>query len=300
MDTQTPPTNDVLFSPLTETIHGGNCVAIIGAGVSAGDYPLWNELISILRESCEVRPEELQSNDPLDVAEAAKGKGKDYYDLLDEKFGRKDNPQTLYRYHMLARIKFASYITLNFDPLLLDTLNLHRNVKVSEYPVLKNQYHGERELFYLHGRLGPDRPAAKTKIVLTRTEFEEAYDPFKGRLHAFLQSTFLDYNVCFIGCNPEEENMRHLLKECEKCCENLHGLQDGNRPKRFLLWDGNSEPPETLTKYCGIEVVRYPNIDTKFSGLDQILKCWAKQEEPLYRSAGVDKSLYQADVEPEQ
>ena len=55
---------------------------------------------------------------------------------------------------------------------------MHFDVTVSEYPHLQNQHHGHKELFYLHGRLGPDRPAASTPLVLTQGEFDRAYDPY--------------------------------------------------------------------------------------------------------------------------
>ena len=78
-----------------------------------------------------------------------------------------------------------------------------------------------------------------------------------------------------------------------------HGLHDNARPRRFLLLDGDSDPPSSLEK-CGINVVRYPKTDKQFSGLDQILEYWAKKKEPAFREAGVEKSPYNPKVEREQ
>jgi hypothetical protein len=154
-----PPTNDVLFQVLTRVIWEGRCIVVLGAGVSAADYPLWTDLIAILQERCGLRAEDLLSTDPLDVAQAAKDKDpQEYARTLDEGFSRKGRPLSATRYRLLARIKFASYINLNLDPLLLDILDEHFDITVSEYPHLQNQHHGSRELFYMHGRLGPDRP----------------------------------------------------------------------------------------------------------------------------------------------
>ena len=300
MDTQSPPTNDVLFDALTDVIQEGNCIAIIGAGVSADDYPLWDKLVSTLQNGCGVRSEDLTGDDFLDIAEVAKKKNRrSYFKILDDVFSQKENPKSLCRYHMLSRIKFSSYITLNYDSLLLDTIDLHRDVTVSQYPSLKSQHHGKQELFYIHGRLGPDQPASQASIVLTRAEFEEAYNPYEQRLHAFLQSTFLDYNVCFIGCNPDEPHMKFLIKAFNNFSEKKHGLHDVMRPKWFLLWDGESDSPELL-KDCGIHMVKYPRRDKSFSGLDQVLEYWANRKKPVIREAGVEKSSYDTNVEPEK
>lgn len=296
MTIQHAPTNDALFGPLTDVIKGGSCIAILGAGVSAGDYLLWDKLIQVLQDRCSVRPEESRSDDLLDLAQAAKEKNPDeYHRVLDELFVRKELPKTLNRYHMLARIEFSSYVTLNFDSLLLHTLDLHRNITVSEFPHLKSDHHRGGELFYIHGRLGEDRKASTTSIVLTRTEFNDAYDPNKNRLHAFLQCVFTDYNVCFIGCNPAEPNMTRLLQACESFCSLAHGFVDPARPRWFLLWDNKSQVPDIETS--GIKVVSYSKQDQRFSGLDQVLEYWAGRKTPLIRQPGVEESPYATDGE---
>lgn len=292
-----PPTNDMLFSVLEQSIWTNHCIAIIGSGLSVGDYPVWSELTDILQDRCSVRPEDSVSTDPLDVAEAAKKKGPVYFKVLDEVFQRKEYPRSRDRYHLLARIPFSSYVTLNFDTLLLDTIALHKDVTVSEYPVLQNQHHRNAELFYLHGRLGPDRPAAVTQIVLTRKEFEDAYDPYANRLHGFLQSTFLDNDVCFIGCNPSEAHMQRLLEACRRFSKQAHGIHDTSIPRWFLLWDDESEVPPVLAA-CGIHAIRYGKVSPDFSGFDQVLKYLARKKEPVFRKLGREQSPFSTDVEP--
>ncbi len=110
-----PPTNDALFEVLTASIWDGRCIVVIGAGVSAADYPLWPDLIAVLQERCGLRAEDLVSKNPLEVAQAAKDKNlQEYVKALDEVFRRKERPVSAKRYHLLARTKFASYISLNF------------------------------------------------------------------------------------------------------------------------------------------------------------------------------------------
>ncbi|MCJ7543643.1 MAG: SIR2 family protein [Phycisphaerae bacterium] len=294
------PTNDLLFESLTKSVRSGRCIAILGAGMSAGDYPPWSTLLHMLRDGCSIRAEDLSSADPLDIAEAAKRKDQDrYHLLLDETFARKESPKSAPRYHLLARIEFASYITLNFDPLLADILDLHRNITVSAYPWIQDMYHGNRELFYVHGRLGPGYPAAKAKIVLTRAEFDQAYDPYGSRLHGFLQSTFLDHDVCFIGCNPVEANLERLLRACQSFCKGQYALDGPSPPHWFLLSDDAAEMPNGLDD-CGIRLVRYPRVDVSFLGLDRVLEYWAGRRTPVVREPGTRESVYRGDVEPGQ
>ena len=300
MSNTVAPTNDVLFEVLTRVISEGRCIVVVGAGVSAADYPLWPDLIAILQERCGLRAEDLRTANPLDIAQAAKDKNPEQYaQALDDVFRRKERVLSSKRYHLLARISFASYLNLNFDPLLLDILDLHFDVTVSEYPHLQNQHHGPRELFYMHGRLGPGRPAATSPIVLTRSEFERAYDPLQTRLHGFIQATMLDHHVCFLGCNPTEPYLARLLAACKSFCDADHGLIDPKRPRWFLLAEDSYLDSPSLTA-SGIHVVRYPRRDASFSGMDAVLDYWSKKQPPAFRTPGVEPSPYRVDVEPER
>jgi SIR2-like domain len=295
-----PPTNDVLFEVLTRVIWEGRCIVVIGAGVSAADYPVWTDLIAILQERCGLRAEDLLSTNPLDVAEAAKDKNpEEYARVLDEVFKRKDRPLSAKRYHLLARINFSSYVNLNLDPLLLDILDVHFDVTVSEYPHLQNQHHGRHELFYMHGRLGPDRPASTSRIVLTRAEFDQAYNPLQTRLHGFIQATMLDHHVCFLGCSPTEPYLARLMAACKSFCDADHGLVDPDRPRWFLLAE-ESYPESPALAASGIHLVRYPRRDASFSGMDAVLDYWAKKKPPTLRTPGVEPSPYRVDVEPDR
>jgi hypothetical protein len=295
-----PPTNDILFPALTESIRGGKCVAVIGAGVSANDYPIWGHLISQLQERCGVRAEDLPSNSPLDVAQASRDKNPAaYYQALDEIFDRRPTPKSARRYHLLARIDFASYLTLNLDPLLVDTLDLHYNITVSDFPNLQSQNHCQREIFCVHGRLGPGRPAATTPVVLTRREFEVAYDPFGIPLHSFVQQTLIANDVCFLGCNPSEPNLARLLESCKQHCRAQHDLTSTTRPNWYLLAEDSYEQLEAVED-CGVHVVRYSKRDPQFSGLDEVLEYWANKKAPFLRPAGVQRSRFNSDVEPDR
>jgi hypothetical protein len=294
------PTNDVIFPALTTSVRTGRCVAIIGAGISAADYPVWNDLIGQLQERCGLRAEDLFSTHSLDIAQAAKDKNAPaYFRALDEIFAHRSAPKTAARYHLLARIPFASYISLNFDPLLVDTLDLHRNITVSDYPNLQVQHQGPNEVFCIHGRLGPNRPAANTQIVLTRREFEAAYDPWGMLLHSFIQQTITAQDVCFLGCNPAEPYLGRIFESCKRYCQSQHGLTSPGRPNWYLLADEGYERLETVSE-CGIHVVQYAKRDSLYSGLDSVLEHWADKKPPLLRVSGVQRSPYDPEVEPDR
>jgi len=294
-----PPTTDELFKPLTDSVKAGNCVAVIGAGVSAGDYPLWSDLIQILRDRCGLKAEDFHSIDPLDIAETARSKDDEaYHATLTDVFKRKDAPQTALRYHLLARTKFISYVTLNFDPLLVDILSLHRNTYVSEYPWLSSEHNGNREVFHIHGRVWPDAGVRKHGVVLTRKDFDEAYNPYDSLLHAYLQTTFTQHDICFIGCNPTESNMHRLLRACKSIRDKMPSADDYRPPSWYLLWNDSSNLPPTLAE-CGIRPVLYQPLNNAYVGLDRVLAYWAGQSAPKIRRPSSTPSVYSAEKEPD-
>lgn len=295
-----PPTNDVVFPALRASIQAGRCAAVIGAGMSAGDYPIWTDLISQLQERCGLRSEDLSSRDPLDIAQTAKDKNPAaYFEALDEIFAPKLAPNSASRYHLLPRIGFISYLSLNIDPVLVDTFNLHSNVTVSDFPNLQAQNHGQRELFCIHGRLGRDRPAATTSIVLTRREFEAAYDPWGSPLHSFVQQTILAHDLCFLGCNPAEPYLARILESCKRHNHAQHGLTSPARPQWYLLADEGYGQLDAASD-CGIHVVHYDKLDSHFTGMDAVLEYWANKRPPFLRPSGVQESRFNPDVEPDK
>ena len=295
-----PPTNDVVFPALTDSIQAGRCIAVIGAGMSADDYPIWTELINQLEERCDLRSEDLSSRNLLDSAQTAKDKNPDaYFQALDDIFARKPAPGAAAKYHLLARLGFISYLSLNIDPVLVDTFDLHYNIAVSDFPNLQAQNHGHREVFCIHGRLGPGRPAATTPIVLTRREFDDAYDPWGSSLHAFIQQSILAHDLCFLGCNPAEPYLANILASCKRHCQAQHSLRSTTRPHWYLLVDEGYEDLDVAAA-CGIHVVRYDKQDSQFTGINSVLEYWANKKPPLLRPAGVQESRFNPDVEPDK
>jgi len=292
------PNNRPLFDRLTESVSSGRCIAVLGAGMSVPDYPIWDVLVRKLTDFCKVKPEDVVRSDPLDLAEAAQRNDPDgFWHVMRGAFAPKEHLVCATRYHLLERIGFASYLTLNFDPVLATVFSLHRNVTVSQYPWLHGRYHGKQELFYLHGRFEWSDDSKPPRVVLTRTEFEQAYKSSKSLLYAFLLTTFTQYDVCFLGCNPAQADMRKLLAACREIRESAFGYKTPNRPTWYLLVDSDSRLPKSVTA-AGLELVPYDKQDRDYSGLDEILRYWARQQTPYVRQPGDPVQNYSPHAEP--
>jgi hypothetical protein len=281
-----PPTNHVLFSKLTESVNSKNCIAILGAGVSSPDYPLWTELTEKLRGACGVRAEDLISNESPHVLEVARSKSPDkFLETLRTIFASSKNPKCANRYHMIARIPFLHIVTLNFDPLLVDIIGLHRNVTVSKYPWIMARDIKRSELVYLHGCLDGEFDEAKWPLVLTQKDFEKAYDPDGSLLHGFLQMALLGNDVCFLGCNPTEPSLARLFEKCAKLRRQFYDSANLSKPNWYALLDEETWDRKPLDD-AGINAVLYPKIDDGYLGFDQVLECWADKKEPFVRRNG--------------
>lgn len=286
------PTNDVLFGPLTEAVSSGKCIAVIGAGMSAADFPAWWPLLDRLQKRCGIRAEDVQGKDPLDIAEAAFLKSRtDYFAELDEVFKTPDYPKSSTRYHLLARANFLCYINLNFDALMVDTLGLHQDVTVSDYPILQAHNIGNKEVFHIHGRFGPDRPASTTNHVLTRSDFSKAYASGRSRLPGFLLEAFLDNHICFLGCNPAEQHMQELLKVCDGIRSDEHG-QSGPYLSRWFFLQPFDTPIDETVEASGVKTVKYPKINSQYLGLDAVLEHLAGKKPPTARRPGPKDTAY--------
>ncbi|MEO8268593.1 MAG: SIR2 family protein, partial [Aureliella sp.] len=259
-------TNAIGFDELKRSIENERCIAVIGAGVSAPDFPLWAPLMGRLLTACSIRPEDLplsSVNDLMLQAEHLRlNHRQKYYEVLNDIFTNSSvSATTQERYHLLVRINFCSYINLNFDQCLINTMNLHENIHVSIYPNLSPQFLQRREIYHLHGQICQDRRAEDGAIVLTKDEFDHAYQPH-SRLHSLLNTAFNDHDICFLGCNPAEPNFNRLLRACKNLQDQVHGLTDFNRPRRFLIWDDESSLPDL--NGTGIHAIDYSRKNATF------------------------------------
>ena len=281
-------------------IRRGRCVAWIGAGLPrAIDYPDWKGTVRALCLSCDV-PEltesEAESADRLiDKAEECKVAKPDAYDdTIQRLFGR-PVVQTRLAYSLLMQLPFKAYLTTNFDPILSETAKTHGHRNVFSYPVLNPVYleKYERPIIYLHGRVSATPQCPDNRIILPRSEFDDAYE---GRriVSTFLQSLLQEYDVLFLGCRLQERYMREIFHRVYQI--HLHQPAEAPRraPQRFVVlpvakanlqvsedalaphrMETNLEAAEIEAQgFQGmqIDVIRYSPSDRRHGELEGILK----------------------------
>lgn len=283
MPNPAPPTNDHLLLPLHEAIKSGRCVAIIGAGMSRPDYPDWSSLISSIATQC---PEDFiyntDSESLLDIADRIRVQHPTIYaNSLRKQFIRKDNVKCASRYHYLARIPFHHYLTTNYDPVLIDTHNLHKDVIYSAYPDLPSTSMKKGHICHLHGYADPDGGTLDVDhLVLTHSDFTKAYDPDQSFLSTFLRTIFHEYSVCFLGCGFKDEFLPHLIKCCHSLRQIFFGWTKPNCPRWYAVVDSESDAAAFNPDETGIQPVRYSNVEGDYRRFDELLQLFAGGNRP--------------------
>ncbi len=290
MDTQNPPTNDPLFPDLTERIMSGRCNAFIGAGMSLQVYPAWNELIERVCRACGVNTGNVTSQNisRLELAQTAKDKNRcAYFRELHNIFKPAD---PTHRHHLLARLPFKSYLTTNYDSLLLGAceFNNDNSVGYSEYPALEIEHRTDGEVFFLHGRINPTDLNSEPNIVLTNNDFTYAYS--ETLLRSFLEQLLTFSNVCFLGCSLEDEYLQGVFRLCKKFRDAVKTQGHSNDPRWFILLDQES-PLSEKWKEIGIKPVYYDKVNSGHDGLCKILEYWVDQKPAILRPLGRDERV---------
>jgi hypothetical protein len=212
------------YDELVEQVNSRRCVAFVGSGLSVGQFPSWSDLIGELCEACGLFDEAVEARKTQDhetltrLADAAHDCNREsYHRKLDEIFGRRVTG-TRAAYSLLVRLPFASYVTVNFDPLLgyEGTKPEHKIRGIRTLPALPVHELASRCIFYLHGYIRDDRRSADHPLVLRHSEFQRAYDVSKSMLYGFLQQLLISYPVLFIGVGLGEPQLRRVFEICRE------------------------------------------------------------------------------------
>jgi len=298
-----PPTNDPLRTKLVELINEKDCVAFIGAGVSAPDYPCWKDLIVRMAEQFTDLDLDINTIPAPKIAQRMYETDKDlFYKTLKDIFGRKKSPTSAIRYHYLARIPFKAYVTTNYDPLLIDIFSLHKNVTFSEHPKYINLNAANLsngEIFHIHGRIDPDDPNIKSDLIFTRSSYEKAYSKSVCPLNSFLGQLFFNHDVCFLGCSAQDEELMDILKTCKSFIDNNYGLNEPDPPLWIAVVDEQiSISDKDKFSDCGIQLLKYSKTDDDWGTFDDVLKFLARVKRPKCRTYNNRKhSIYDEDQE---
>lgn len=284
---------------LKKCIEGKNCIAFIGSGPSIKPYCGWVELVNRLCARCGVS-EQVTEDTPKDklpaIAEKARKADIDaYHGELGKIFGHIGMTNPLY--DVLMRIPFKCYVTTNFDPLLASEAEKpEHDCRIEMYPSLDpaNINGKPRTIFYIHGLINVNSTPRQGSVVLSQSEFSEAYDS-ESDLSSFLRSLLTHHPICFIGCQLEESPLKTVFDVCSNTQARIRAQHGGPIPERFILLPeqeqavcvskqhGSMAPDpreaaerrakeEQQYQELSIKIVRYAHVDEYHSGLSCMLK----------------------------
>ena len=219
------PLKPLIPNELIEKILGDQCVAYIGAGLSAGaGLPLWNKTLEKMVEWCAERKIELpkrseirkffRDNKFLLLAETLAnrmGRG-EYHDFLVSVFRRPGLVPTE-NHFLLPKIPFVSILTSNYDKLIESAYAAqsggasppHVFTHLDRPEIARAMRSGEFHVFKAHGDI--DRLES---LVLTFKDYRtlmQGNEPYK----LYLQNIFTSKTVLFLGFSLNDPDLTSLL-----------------------------------------------------------------------------------------
>jgi len=241
------PENHKNFKDFFYFLKRGNCVALVGAGLSKQvGLPTWDELILDLCRERDIKCSkgEIKSDrDKLyDIAQDIKNSlsEKDYLGILTRKFTPPDMDYGETHLHLLET-NFCSFLTTNYDDCLeravikLFSEEIEKNVQV--YPILNQTLLRQRTIFYLHGKI------KKGVIVFTKNDYEQAYKQHNA-IESVLWDAYSQMSIVIICCSFEDKYIIELFEKCKRKLDNQNavlqklirsGKISSNTGKHFIL-----------------------------------------------------------------
>ena len=228
------PGNDHAFNRLRALLDGGRAMSFVGAGASAGLYPLWGGLISRLVEETKTRGRgsdderaywmQQQGAYPDQVVrgiKAALGDGI-YADVLRQIFRPKPGPdgnRFTPIHAALLRLKFRAHITTNFDPGLLEArIALRPELRGTGYATWKDPDAVAR---WQNGDIFAEDPCPilfahgswekSDSVVLGVGEYREAYRP--GAFRRLFDHLWTTRHLVFTGFSFADDWVKFVANE---------------------------------------------------------------------------------------
>lgn len=228
--------NKPVLEKLYELLDSREAIAFVGAGTSAGLWPLWNEFLEkfvdhsfdlgkITHAEADYFKKDASLN-PLETAQQLRNKigERDYFEFLSETFKDKTSPQTNGAYtqthEALLKLPIHNYIALNYDAGLT-------NARAAIYPKATTTYSFwdqeearhirekgyKRLILHAHGR--HDRADS---IILTLNDYRRAYD--NRAFVRLLDELFNSENLIFIGFGMTDPYIKQLFNNISKDYKN--------------------------------------------------------------------------------
>ena len=301
------PGNEAVLEKLYKLLDAGEAIAFVGAGASAGLWPLWDEFLAgfveyslklgkINNDEAHYLKNEAHQN-PLETAQQLRNKTgeRDYFEYLQETFQDKISPHTNAAFTLthkaLLQLPIHNYLTLNYDAGLT-------NARAALYPRATTSYFFwdqddarnirergfKRLVLHAHGR--HDRADS---IILTLNDYRKAYDhrPFVRLLNEIFNAE----KLLFIGFGMNDPYIKQLFNNISK--------ESGASPFRHIAFVGLNEAErkvshmhrERVEMIYGARVLFYPT-----ENHHQALTDWLNMLTEKYRDTADSQSAQ--DVEP--
>ena len=219
--------NGPVLEELYKLLESGEAIALVGAGASAGLWPLWNEFlhgfIAHSLKSGKINSNEAAffqqeaSQTPLETAQQLRNKiGEQlYFQYLYETFRDKISPHTgdafTLTHRALLQLPIHNYLTLNYDAGLT-------NARAALYPKATTSYffwdqeearrirerNHKRQVLHAHGRY--DRADS---IILALDDYRKAYD--RRAFVRLLEDLFAYEKLLIVGFGMSDPYIKQLF-----------------------------------------------------------------------------------------
>jgi len=274
------PGNGPVLEKLCDLLESGEAIALVGAGASAGLWPLWDKFLegmveyavshdkNINQEEAEFLKEQA-STIPLEIAQQLRNKmgEKLYFELLQKTFSDSDKKSSqtggvfTATHQALMQLPLQNYLTLNYDVGL-------SNAKARLYPESRDNYRfwdqdeareiletnktdPNRLILHAHGRI--DR---QDSIILTLDDYRKAYD-----VSAFvrvLDALFAFKRLLIVGFGLSDPYIKQLFNNINK---------DFTKSLNHIAFIGLNEKEmktaslrrEQVEMIYGAEIIFYPS-----------------------------------------
>jgi tetratricopeptide (TPR) repeat protein len=311
------------LAALREYLDSGEAVAFLGAGVSAGLYPMWPGLIAKLVDAAGPRldPAEaetckaLAGESPEEAVEIIRQQVgvASYREVLRKALRARVDPDTGRSWtpvqELICRCAFKAVVTTNYDPGILNARTRVRPDAVAtgfttwEDELGLDQWRtgdvfGESELPVLFAHGQHNRPDS---VVLATTEYRRAY---AGKLPAVL-ARLMDGHLAWIGFSFADQRIAAILREIADHTGTR--IDPGGAPRHVavMAWDPDAKnnDPGVLARRAeiayGAQLVLYPAPNDDHSALALLLAGLTDARFPpaadlASRSAPPDPSLSRA------
>lgn len=258
------PGNRPVFEDLQKLLAEKKAIAFVGAGASAGMYPLWGEFIGKLADfavekskaepkDCDRWKADRTSTPQQRVNTILRKLGEDYYrQFLRETFAPRyggDGKRYTPTHAMLLRLPFRGYVTTNYDPALeFARMELRPGSLTTGTPTWQDdeevhrwltgdvfELAGACPILWLHGYW--QRPAG---IVLNAGEYATAYRP--GLYRKTFQRLWEQDHLVFAGFGFNDPQFTFMVGEILRDIAGAHAEPRHIAILGLLLDEGGNLP----------------------------------------------------------